>query len=146
MAELGQRIRGTYGMNLAAGASVWASRSGAGDGDASRVLDGRSDTYWSLSEGFEPAILEFDLGDITLFDRIVLQEYIRSGQRIERFQLEYKERDKEEWKPLYDGTVIGYKRICQLNATNARYIRLRIVEYRLYPMISGFGVYSSLKA
>ncbi|MCZ8510975.1 alpha-L-fucosidase [Paenibacillus filicis] len=146
MAELGQKLRSTYGTNLAAGASVRASQSGTGDGDASCVLDGRSVTFWSPSEKFEPAILEFDLGSVTLFDRIVLQEYIRSGQRIERFQLECKERDKEVWKPLYDGTVIGYKKICRLHATGARYIRLRIAESRLNPMISGFGVYCSQRS
>ncbi|NOU75743.1 alpha-fucosidase [Paenibacillus sp. LMG 31458] len=141
MSELGKKLRGTYGTNLARGASVRASGSGIGNGDALCILDGRSDTYWTTPEGVATAELEFDLGSIKLFDRIILQEYITSGQRVERFHLACKDSDEEEWRPLYDGTIIGYKRICRLNESRGRFFRLRIAEARLNPMISSFGVY-----
>ncbi|WP_028551519.1 alpha-L-fucosidase [Paenibacillus sp. UNC451MF] len=137
MLELGRRLRSTYSNNLAAHAAATALPSD----DAAYVLDGRSDTYWSPSEGLAPFDIEFDLGSETVFDRIVLKEFIPLGQRIERFQLEYKE--GEVWKLLYTGTVVGYKKICRLNAVTARQIRLRITESRLNPMISSFEVFLS---
>ncbi|MDR6553358.1 alpha-L-fucosidase [Paenibacillus qinlingensis] len=139
--ELGYWLRGTYGTDQAAGAYVKASQTMDSDVDAHYVTDGRSDTYWCPPEGTERAELELDLGKVMTWDRIVLKEYIQSGQRIERFQLAYKE--GEEWKPLYEGTVVGYKKICRVPRITARYIRLAITESRVNPTLNHFGVYDT---
>ncbi|KRF07238.1 alpha-fucosidase [Paenibacillus sp. Soil766] len=139
--ELGHWLRRTYAIDQAAGAKVRASHTKDSDVDAGHVTDGRSDTYWCPPEGTDRAELEIDLGGDMTFDRIVLQEYIQAGQRIERFQLAYKQ--GEEWKPLYDGTVVGYKKICRVERTNARYIRLGITESRVNPTLSHIGVYDT---
>ncbi|NOU65974.1 alpha-fucosidase [Paenibacillus sp. LMG 31461] len=143
LGELGQWLRGTYTTNRAVGAKVRVSQTGDSDVDmeAHPVTDGRSDTYWCPPEGGEHAELEIDLGEEVSFDRIVLKEYIQLGQRIEHFHLAYK--DGEEWKPLYEGTVVGYKKICRVERTIARYLRLAITESRVHPTVSHFGVYDS---
>ncbi|WP_018756045.1 alpha-L-fucosidase [Paenibacillus terrigena] len=139
--ELGELIRNTFKDNLAAHASVQSSESMEGH-PASNLVDGNNDTYWCPQEGTGQATIEVDLNHEATFDHVVLQEHIRSGQRIERFVLEY--RDGEEWKSLFRGTVIGYKRICRFDAVRSRYIRLSITESRWCPTISSIGVYSSL--
>ncbi|MNR00563.1 F5/8 type C domain protein [compost metagenome] len=139
--ELGQWLRATYGHDLAEGANVWASHTRDERVQAGNLTDGQSDTYWCPQEGIEQAELVIDLGCEMSFDRVVLKECIQLGQRIESFQLAYKQ--GEEWVSLYAGTVVGYKKICSFQKTNARYIQLKVTESRIHPTLSSFGVYSS---
>lgn len=131
--ELGEAIRNTFRTNLAEGASAQASES-----DANLILDGNPDTYWCPEEGTEQATIEVDLQEEKEFNHIVLQEN-RYSQRIEKFELEVQQ--DGEWKPLWSGTVVGYKRICRFDNVTSRYIRLKITESRWCPTISNFGVY-----
>lgn len=135
--ELGDRIRSTFGTDLATGAAVEASVQADGH-QADHVLDGQPDTYWAPPEGTEQASLTLDLQRETAFDHVVLQEY-RYSQRIERFELEYL--DGDTWKTAYAGTVIGHKRICRFPAVKSRYIRLQIRESRWCPQISSIRIY-----
>jgi len=143
MKELGVRIRATYGTNLAAGAEVRGSRGKDESHGAERLTDGDPSTYWQSPEGEEQAEFVVDLGAERRFDRVALAENIREGQRIERFRLEADNGDGG-WKPLYEGTVIGYKKICRFDETTARRLRLTIAESRWSPTLSGFGVYKSV--
>ncbi|MFC7677924.1 alpha-L-fucosidase [Paenibacillus sp. GCM10028914] len=135
--ELGEAIRNTFRTNLAEGASAQASESMSGH-DANLILDGNPDTYWCPEEGTEQATIEVDLQEEKEFNHIVLQEN-RYSQRIEKFELEVQQ--DGEWKPLWSGTVVGYKRICRFDNVTSRYIRLKITESRWCPTISNFGVY-----
>ncbi|GIO34857.1 MULTISPECIES: alpha-L-fucosidase [Paenibacillus] len=135
--ELGDWIRGTFETNLAAGASVQATEA-MEEHPAADAVDGNRDTFWAPQEGTEQAVLTVDLGTEQTFDHVVLQEY-RYSQRVELFALEYME--DGEWKTAYNGTVIGYKRICPFPAVTSRYIRLSIQESRWWPNLSAFEVY-----
>ncbi|RIX52374.1 alpha-fucosidase [Paenibacillus nanensis] len=137
--ELGDVVRRTFGRNLAIGASAWASETRSGS-SPHNVLDGDRDTYWAPEDGTEAASIEIDLHRDITFDHIVLQEY-RYGQRIEGFELEYEEGG--EWRALYKGTVIGYKKICKFDAVTSRRIRLRIKESRWCPLLAAFEVYKA---
>ena len=55
-------------------------------------------TYWCPREGTEKCEIKIDLKDDKEFDRVVLQEHIKNGQRVEKFTLEYLDGDK--WKNL----------------------------------------------
>ncbi|MNC61099.1 hypothetical protein D3C75_1110240 [compost metagenome] len=84
--------------------------------------------------------LELDFGHAVDFNRIVLQEDIRSGQRVERFELLCWQ--EGAWHAVYEGTVVGYKKICVLEQhVQAERIKLRIHESRLEPVIRSFQVY-----
>lgn len=137
MKELGDKLREIFRTNLAADASVTASESMVGF-EASNALSGDRDTYWAPEEGTEQAILEIDLGSEVTFSHVVLQEY-RYTQRIERFELECKIGDV--WKPIFSGTVVGFKRICRFDPVTSRYIRMNITESRWQPTIAAFEVY-----
>lgn len=135
--ELGEKLKEIFRTNQAADATASASESQGGH-EPERVLDGDKDTYWSPEEGTEQAVIEIALPSEQTFSHIVLQEY-RYSQRIERFELSF--RSGEEWKPLYEGTVVGYKRICRFNPVSAQHIRLKITESRWCPTIAAFEVY-----
>ncbi|MDQ6420021.1 alpha-L-fucosidase [Paenibacillus sp. LHD-117] len=135
--ELGEAIRNTFRTNLVEGASARASETLSGH-HVNYIFDGNPDTYWCPEEGTEQVTIEVDLKDETEFNHVVLQEY-RYSQRIENFELEVQQNG--EWKPLWSGTVVGYKRICRFDNVSSRYIRLKITESRWCPTISAFEVY-----
>lgn len=137
--EFGDKIRHIFRDNLATQATAIASEEQKGH-EANNIFDGNKDTFWAPKEGTEQAQITVDLKKKIEFDHIVLQEY-RYGQRIEKFELEYK--DGDQWKPLFNGTVIGYKRICKFDPVKAQFIRLTISESRWYPQLSTFEVYNS---
>ncbi|MFC5406267.1 alpha-L-fucosidase [Cohnella soli] len=142
MKELGQVIQGTFQHDLCKGAVVSAISSHEDAlHPANHVLDGNPDTFWCPPEGTEQAAIVIDLQEEKAFDHIVLKEHIRIGQRIESFDLEWK--DGDEWKPLAQGTVVGYKRICRFDKVNARHIRLSITSSRWQPTLESFQVYNS---
>lgn len=96
----------------------------------------------NLATNLVPLVsLELDLGQVQTFDRVVLGEEISLGQRIEAFTLSY---DQDgQWVEFFQGTIMGYKRICRFEPIAAQRIRLEITQARSYPLISQFGVYLS---
>jgi len=140
MKELGQRIQAAYRVNLAAGAAVEASCHRDETSSSSRITDGNPATYWCAPEGVEQAELVVDLGAVQRFNRIVLAEYIQEGQRIEQFRLECLDASGS-WNRIYEGTTVGYKKICRFDETAARHIRLVVSESRLGATLSRFEVY-----
>ncbi|MFD0670118.1 alpha-L-fucosidase [Cohnella sp. GCM10027633] len=139
MRELGERIARSYRQDLATRATVAATMSLDDAHGAERLTDGSHGTYWRTPQGAEEAEIVLRWDEAASFDRIVLMEQIAEGQRIERFALEYG--DGESWYPLYEGQVVGYKRICRFEQVSASAVRLRILESRMYPTLRRFGVY-----
>ncbi|WP_339275582.1 alpha-L-fucosidase [Paenibacillus sp. FSL W8-0426] len=140
--ELGNHLRETFRDNLALRARAEASEARGGKHTPAMVLDGDKQTYWSPREGTEQAWLQLELPGRAIFDRIVLMEHIRSGQRIERFRLDARTCDGS-WQEIYCGTVVGYKRICCFDPVEADAVRLTIEQSRWCPTLSGFGIYRS---
>ena len=52
------------------------------------AVDNDNGTYWTTDEGVASATLEYVLPAEQTFDRAMLQEYIRVGQRVERFHID----------------------------------------------------------
>ena len=88
-----------------------------------------------------------DLDKEVAFNRVVLQEDISLGQRVEHFTLEALVNGK--WKSLEDRlaqqpgmlTTIGYKRIICFPTVSASQIRVNIDRARALPLVSNVGVY-----
>jgi alpha-L-fucosidase len=117
---LGEQLRRIYGNDLAQGANLRE--------------------YCCELEGGNRIELELDFRHMVEFNRILLQEDIRSGQRVERFELLCWH--EGAWHAVYEGTVVGYKKICVLEQhVQAERIKLRIQESRLKPVIRSFKVY-----
>jgi len=128
----------TYGTNLAAGAAARASSAAAGRGPEF-VLDANPDSFWTAAEGTTSTDITFDLAVPAEFDRLVLGEYIRTGQRIEAFSLEIEEGGG--WKTVVRGTTVGYKRILRFPAVRAGRVRLTIEKSRAAPALAAFGLH-----
>ena len=137
---LGMRaiLDATFRTNLAAGAAIKATSEARGHA-AAAVLDGNADSYWTTAEGVESAALELEFPADRTFDRALLQEYIRAGQRVESFVLEAW--DGKAWTAFARGTTIGYKRLLRFDPVTARKVRLTIEQSRTCPTLAEFGLY-----
>ena len=130
----------TFKINLVAGASVTTSNEKQGH-KAAFVIDRDYTTYWTTDEGVESAVLEFDLGKKQTFDRAMLQENIRVGQRVEGFRIQAW--DGMEWKEFAKGTTIGYKRLLRFPVVTSQKVRLVIEASRTSPTLFSFGLFKA---
>lgn len=105
----------------------------------SNVTDGDKDSYWTTDDETTSSSLEVRLRGEAAINYIMIQEYIRLGQRISAFDVEYWE--DNEWRPLTSGTTIGYKRILKLSPVTTDRIRINIRESKACPVISTVAVF-----
>jgi alpha-L-fucosidase len=131
----------TFANNLARGKKVKASNSRLRHRKFSpaNIVDDDNTTYWATDDHIQEAILEIDLEDNLTFDRIMLQEPIRFGQRISEFEI--KGHINGRWTTIAQGTTIGYKRLLRISRIQADKIRILIKKSNNIPAISNFGIY-----
>jgi len=110
---------------------------------AGNVLDGNKETYWSTDDGISTASLTIDPGKEVAFNRLLVQEYIRLGQRVKEFSVEALV--EGAWEKIASETTIGYKRILRLPTTTASKIRLNIKQSKACPLITNLEVYHAPK-
>ena len=84
-------------------------------------------------------ILEIHLPRETTFDRILLQEPIRFGQRVAAFVVEIPAGDG--WREIALGTTVGYKRILRIPPVTTDRVRLTIQEAIAPPALSEVGLF-----
>lgn len=105
------------------------------------LVDGDRDSYWAARSGDLVATLEIDLGGPTYFDRIMLQEPIRLGQRIAAFKVEARVGSK--WLPIARGTTVGYKRLLRISGVEADRVRIVIERSLAQPALSRVGLFKA---
>ncbi len=107
--------------------------------EANMVTDGNNETYWATNDNEKTGNLEIDLGEKKLISYVVVQEYIRLGQRIRNFSIEI---DKDgNWQKVAKGTTIGYKRILRIDPVETQKLRVVIADSRACPVISNVEIY-----
>ena len=109
--------------------------------DAAKAIDNDKDTYWATDDSVKEASLTIDLGKPTLFNRFLVQEYIRLGQRVKAFTVEAFV--DGNWKEVAKATTIGYKRILRFPSVNASKVRFNVTDSKSCPVISNIGVYNA---
>lgn len=130
-----------FAVNLAAGAAVTADmwRGGLRQYAAANITDGDRETYWATDDGVTSGSIELNFGVARKVNYILLQEYIRLGQRIKAFEVEAKSGNR--WEKIAEGTTVGYKRILPLGGVETSAIRVNVSESKACPLISGIEVY-----
>jgi len=115
---------------------------------ANKVNDGNYNSYFATDDKVTTATIEIELGRTKKIDGFILQEYIPLGQRVEAYSLEC--RVNGQWKNVFTGKKIGYKRIIlagrasakDIQFPNADAVRLRIDKAGASPLINNFQVIS----
>lgn len=144
LSQLKAFIQNTFSTNLALGAAAIAT-SQAPEHKADSILDNNKMTYWTTEGEWDidhsSASVIFDLGQDRTFDNVLLQEYIREGQRVAQWSFEVWL--EGSWKELIRNKTIGYKRIERFKPVTTNKVRLNILRSWDNPMISNFGLYLS---
>lgn len=131
----------TFAVNHAAGkkASADTYRGKSKTYAANNVTDGNKETYWTTDDGVNNGVLEIDLGNNRQVNFILLQEYIKLGQRVKSFTVDiWKD---NSWKQAANETTVGYKRIVRIDPVETRKIRINIIDSKACPLISNVEIY-----
>ena len=133
----------TFKTDLAKSGSVAASshRLNHDKFSPANVLDGSPDTYWAADDGIRKAEIEISLNEPVLFDRVMLQEPIRFGQRISKFSVQAWLDDK--WQKISEATTVGYKRLLRVSPVQTRRVRVVIEGSKDVPALSNIGLYKA---
>jgi alpha-L-fucosidase len=104
-----------------------------------KLTDGNKDTYWAIDDGQTQASLVVHLDKMQTIKYVLLQEYIRLGQRVKSFTVEAWENNT--WKQVAAGTTIGYKRILRIQPVATDRIRVNIKDAKACPVLSNLEIY-----
>ncbi|RZK79766.1 MAG: hypothetical protein EOO85_02775, partial [Pedobacter sp.] len=108
----------------------------------SNLSDGNTNTFWTIDSNVKGVDLIIDLGKPTSFNRIVLQEYIKIGQRVKNFSLQYW--DGKAYKSLGAYTTIGHKRILSFPTVQSSKIKINFADLAgVNPVLSEVGIYKA---
>ncbi|MBA0884845.1 alpha-L-fucosidase [Flavobacterium undicola] len=141
--EFAQEVKKVFAVNLAKGAKIEASsvRANSSGFGAENVLDGDKNTYWATDDQLKSGSLIISFDKPTVFNRFLVQEYIKLGQRVKSFKVEAYV--NQEWKELANETTIGYKRILCFPTVEATKIRFTILDAKSCPLISNIEIYNA---
>ncbi len=141
--QLTDVIERDFSSNLFDGKEVEASqiRGEAVKYRAENAMDGDLDTYWTTDDAVTSASITVDLDNSVAFNRFLVQEHIRLGQRVKAFILEGYEDGK--WFPIAEGTTIGFKRILRFPTVTGSKVRLTVTDAKACPIINNMGLYNA---
>ena len=138
-----ERICRDLSDNLLAGARFTASDTRSQQFNATMMGDDDWNTYWAASDDVTTADIVIKTRQDVTLNCVMLQEYIPLGQRIKSFVIESKT-CCGKWVPVItdeETTTIGYKRIVRFAERTASEWRIRILDSRACPCITGIKAF-----
>lgn len=136
--EIGDFINNTFKDNYIQEASLSSSST-----DTEQVIENvksNDESYWKSVDGVESCDIKIEFNEQKNVSYIVLMEQIMLSQRIEKFEISAYIDD--EFKEIYEGTTVGYKKICQLEKNvTAKKFKIHFIASRKCPTIKFLGMY-----
>ncbi|GAB4022161.1 hypothetical protein GCM10028773_33740 [Spirosoma koreense] len=136
-------VKDAFAVNLARNARATAShvREKSATYEGSKAIDADKESYWATDDAVRQASLALDFKKPTAFNRFLVQEPIRLGQRVKAFSVEAFV--DGNWKEIARETTIGYKRILRFPTVEATQLRLTILDAKGSPLISNLEIYNA---
>jgi alpha-L-fucosidase len=136
-------VDASYAENLVENQKASASniRGNANSFRVENAIDDNKDTYWATDDSVTTPSMTIEFEKPTMFNRFLVQEYVRLGQRVKAFRVEAF--TDGTWKELYKGTTIGYKRILRFPGVETTKVRFSITDAKGSPVISNIGIYNA---
>ena len=109
---------------------------------ASKVNDGDSETYWATNDDYPYGTISFSMDKPVTISRVMIQEYVKLGQRVKSFSLEGAL--DGEYFPIrtYDNTTtVGFKRIVRFDPVEVDKLIIYFDESRGPLCISNIEAY-----
>ncbi|MDO8343466.1 MAG: alpha-L-fucosidase [Cellvibrio sp.] len=142
--EMARVVKDSFAVNLAEKAKkIEATNVRANNNlfGAANTVDGNKETYWATDDNQTTASLTIEFKKPTTFNRFLVQEYIRLGQRVKAFTLEAFV--DNTWQEIAQGTTIGYKRILRFPSVSATKVRFNVTDSKSSLVISNIGLYDA---
>jgi alpha-L-fucosidase len=143
--KLAKAIDADFAVNLAEGKKITVTniRGNSKNYEPENLLDHNPETTWATDDSviFSSILVNFE--EPTEFNRFLIQEDIRLGQRVKEFTLEAFV--ENNWKQIDAQTTIGRKRILRFPNIIATQLRVNIIDAKACPVISDIGVYKAPK-
>ena len=130
-----------FARDLAAEATVSASnwRGRLEEYSPEQLTDANAETYWATDDGETSGVVEISLKKPQSVRYVLLQEYIRLGQRVRSFVVEARVADR--WAEVSRGTTIGYKRILRFDPVTTDRMRVHITDAKACLALSNLQLY-----
>lgn len=139
--ELGRYLEAAFRNNLLERAELTADRYDNGHAIDAVRTDGYEE-YFKGEKGVTSAVITAKWDTPVNIGNIVIKENILCSQRVESFAVDIFTDDG--FKEVYNGTVIGYKRIVPLKSIKTDCVRIRITDSRTEPTIAFLGIYEAV--
>ena len=141
--DLAAGVKEAFAENLVLNAKAEASdtRENKMKFGPANAIDEKNDTYWTTGDDVKTAALTIYFRVPVTFNRFLVQEYIRLGQRVKSFTIEAEVNGN--WQELAKATTIGYKRILRFPTVTATKLRFNITDSKACPVISNVGIYNA---
>lgn len=136
--EFGAYRKECYGKNLLEKAALQCEEGMEGFGIDQARTDSY-DTYFAAPDGQRSCRICVTFSDEETVRRVVLKENITKSQRIEAFRILAKQ--DGVMKCVYEGTVVGYKKIAVLDGVRTDKLVIEITDARIAPTLSFVGIY-----
>ncbi len=110
--EFYKKLSNELNHNLLACAKVHADNERGRRFSASKVNDGDYETFWATDDDYPYGTISFSMDKPVIISRVMIQEYVKLGQRVKSFYLEGEKNGR--WfriNPDETLTTVGYKRI-----------------------------------
>ena len=136
--EFGKAIEKEFAHNYAGQAKFEASnvRGGSRRFAASQVADSG---YWATDDDVTEASLTASFRHPVTLSKIVLQEHIALGQRVQAFTVEAL--IDGQWQTIDSQTTIGHKRILRFDPVTTSVIRVNITAAKACIALDNVGLY-----
>jgi alpha-L-fucosidase len=106
----------------------------------SRLIDGRSDTYWATGDAVPAADATFELPRPATFNVVRVREAIRFGQRLDGIAVD--RWNAGAWETLASAPSVGPRRLIRLERpVTAGRLRLRVTQASASPAIQEFAIF-----
>jgi alpha-L-fucosidase len=103
------------------------------------LIDNNPETYWTTDDDQTSGTVEFEFKEPQEIKYVLLQEYIKLGQRVKAFKIEVMAGDG--WLTVAEGTTIGYKRILKIDPVKTNRVRISLPDAIACPVISNVEFY-----
>jgi alpha-L-fucosidase len=136
-------VKEAFAVNLAWNARTSASqvRGGKPEFGSMKAIDLDKESYWATDDAIRKASLTLQFNVPTSFNRLLVQEPIKLGQRVKSFMVEALV--DGNWKEIAKETTIGYKRILRFPMVKASQVRLTVLDAKSNPLISNLEIYKA---
>ena len=136
------KISNELSNNLLAGVKVKADNERGCRFSASKVNDGNPETYWATDDDYPYGTISFSMDKPVMMSRVMIQEYVKLGQRVKSFYLEgCKDGNWFRINTYDETTTVGYKRIVRFDPVEVDKLVINFEESRGPLCISNIEAY-----